>query len=81
MVNGNLIGDVTNKSHGNSLMPCKIASVVEYNSCVSLLLTFSSDYADNIMQKKEEITKQQETAKKIIDELVKKIEVRCGTGR
>ena len=73
--------DVTNKSHGNSLMPCKIASVVEYNSCVSLLLTFSSDYADNIMQKKEEITKEQETAKKIIDEFVKKIEVRCGTGR
>ena len=50
--------DVTNKSHGNSLMPCKIANVVEYNSCVSLLLTFSADYADN-MQKKEEITKEQ----------------------
>ena len=58
-------------------MPCKIASVVEYNSCVSLLLTFSSDYADNIMQKKEEITKEQETGKKIIDELVKEIEVSC----
>ena len=69
--------DVTNKSHGNSLMPCKIASVVEYNSCVSLLLTFSADYADNIMQKKEEITKEQETAKKIIDEFVKEIEVHC----
>lgn len=49
--------DVTNKSHGNSLMPCKIANVVEYNSCVSLLLTFSADHADNIKQKKEEITK------------------------
>ena len=69
--------DVTNKSHGNSLMPCKIASVVEYNSCVSLLLTFSADYADNIKQKKEKITKEQETAKKIIDEFVKEIEVSC----
>ena len=38
--------DVTNKSHDNSLMPSKIANVVEYNSCVSLLLTFSADYAD-----------------------------------
>ena len=69
--------DVTNKSHGNSLMPCKSASVVEYNSCVSLLLTLSADYADNIKQKKEEITKEQETAKKMIDEFVKEIEVSC----
>ena len=58
-------------------MPCKIESVVEYNSCVSLLLTFSADYAYNIKQKKEEITKEQETAKKIIDEFVKEIEVSC----
>lgn len=69
--------DVTNNSHGNSLMPCKIASVAEYNSCVSLLLTFSADYADDMKQKKEEITKEQETAKKIIDEFVKEIEVSC----
>ena len=70
--------DVTNKSHGNSLMPCKIASLVEYLvSCVSLLLTFSADYANNIKKKKEEITKEQETAKKIIDEFVKEIEVSC----
>ena len=40
-------------------MLCKIANVVECNSCVSLLLTFSADYADNIKQKKEEITKEQ----------------------
>lgn len=69
--------DVTNKSHGNSLMPCKIATVVAYNSCVSLLLTFSAVYADNIKQKKEDIRKEQETAKKIIDEFVKEIEVHC----
>ena len=70
--------DVTNKSHANSLMPCKIASLVEYLvSCVSLLLTFSADYANNIKKKKEEITKEQETAKKIIDEFVKEIEVSC----
>ena len=69
--------DVRNKSHGNSLMPCKIASAVEYNSYVSLLLTFSVDYADNIKQKKEEITKEQETAKKIIDEFLKEIEFNC----
>ncbi|CAH3172202.1 unnamed protein product, partial [Porites lobata] len=35
------------------------------------------DYADNIMQKKEEITKEQETAKKIIDGFAKGIEVSC----
>ena len=69
--------DVTNKSHGNSLMPCKIATVVADNSCVSLLLTFSAVYADNIKQKKEDIRKEQETAKKIIDEFVKEIEVHC----
>ena len=69
--------DVTNKSHGNSLMQCKIATVVAYNSCVSLLLTFSAVYADNIKQKKEDIRKEQETAKKIIDEFVKEIEVHC----
>ena len=70
--------DVTNKSHGNSLMPCKIASLVEYLvSSVSLLLTFSADYANNIKKKKEEITKKQETAKQIIDEFVKEIEVSC----
>lgn len=51
--------------------------VVEYYSCVSLLLTFSADYADNIRQKKEEITKEQETAKKVIDEFLKEIEVSC----
>ena len=33
------------------------------------------------MQKKEEITKEQETAKKIIDEFVEEIEVSCGAGR
>ena len=38
---------------------------------------FSAEYADNIMQKKEEITKEQETAKKIIDEFLKEIEVSC----
>ena len=45
-------------------------------SCPSLLLHFA-EYSNNINQKKNEINKKQQRARKLLDEFVREIDVSC----
>ena len=49
-------------------------------SCPSPLLHFA-EYYNNINQKKNEINKKQQRARKLVDELVREIDVTCQQGR
>ena len=51
-----------------------------YFLCSTLLLRFA-EYSNNINQKKNEINKKQQSARKLLDEFVREIDVSCQQGR
>ena len=51
-----------------------------YFLCSTLLLRFA-EYSNNINQKKNEVNKKQQSARKLLDEFVREIDVSCQQGR